>query len=225
MLHTTGNRFLRPAHGEYIAEGIRDSRFVSLDGADHLIWVGPGVAQLLAELEHFITGGTASSLDRTLATMLFTDLVGSTDHLARVGDRAWAELIDTHDLTVRSIVAACRGRIVDTAGDGVFAMFDSPSHGLDAAAKIHEQMSAVGLRVRAGVHIGEIELVNGRARGVAVHTAARVMAQASGIQTLATRMVRDLSVGSLYSFTSVGERTLKGVPEPLELFEVSVPPK
>jgi class 3 adenylate cyclase len=221
VMHRIGNRFTILDHGLFLADHLPHARFVELSGADHLVWIGPDTDRMLDEIETFVTGSTASGgAERVLATILFTDIVGSTEQLTRLGDRAWAELVDTHDLTVRNAVERFQGRVVDTTGDGVFALFDSPSSALRAATRIHEQLRAVGLDVRAGVHTGEIEVIGAAARGVAVHTAARVMSVSGGGRIVASRTVRDLTIGSGFGFTSLGLHELKGLPEPLELFEV-----
>ena len=221
VMHRVGNKFTIVEHGLFLADQLPHARFVELTGADHLVWIGPDTDRMLDEIETFVTGATASGgAERVLATILFTDIVGSTGQLTRLGDRAWAELIDTHDLTVRNAVERFQGRVIDTTGDGVFALFDSPSSALRAAKRIHEQLRAVGLDVRAGVHTGEVEVIGAAARGVAVHTAARIMSASGGGRIVASRTVRDLTIGSGFGFTSLGPHELKGLPEPLELFEV-----
>ena len=221
VMHRVGNRFTVIDHGVFLADHLPQARFVELSGADHLVWIGPDTDRMLDEIETFVTGFSASGgAERVLATILFTDIVGSTQQLTRLGDRAWAELVDTHDLTVRNTVERLRGRVIDTTGDGVFALFDSPSNALAAAKRIQEQLGVVGLAVRAGVHTGEVELIGAAARGVAVHTAARIMSASGGGRIVASRTVRDLTIGSVFRFTSLGAHELKGLPEPLELFEV-----
>lgn len=222
VMHRVENRFTTVDHGLYLTDRLPQARFVELTGADHLVWIGPDTDRMLDEIETFVTGSLASGgAERVLATTLFTDIVGSTEQLTRLGDRAWAELVDTHDLTVRNAVERLQGRVVNTTGDGVFAIFDSPTSALRAAKRIHEQLRAIGLDVRAGVHTGEVEVLGADARGAAVHTAARIMSVSGGGQIVASRTVRDLTVGSGFRFTSLGDHELKGLPEPLELFEVS----
>ena len=222
VLHRTDDRFLPLAHGRYLAERVTGAGFVELDGADHLVWVGPGVDRQLDEIERFVTGDVApTSAERLLATVLFTDIVRSTEQLTTIGDRAWTERIRTHDDICRSAVAANRGTIVKTTGDGILAVFDGPSRALSAALRLQADLAQLGMDVRAGVHTGEIELDGGDVRGVAVHTAARVMAVAHGGQLVASRTVRDLTAGSGYVFEPVGSMQLKGLPEATDLFLVA----
>jgi class 3 adenylate cyclase len=223
VMHRRGDRFLRVDHGQYLADHLADATFVELDGADHLPWTGPDTDRSLDEIEKFVTGdaAVARASDRVLATIVFTDIVGSTEHLGRVGDRRWAELVDAHNALVAGVVRGGNGRIVDTAGDGVFAVFDAPSRGIIAAAAICARVASLGLTVRAGVHTGEVEVVGDAVRGVAVHTAARVMAAATDGGIVVSRTVHDLVSGSGFRFESLGAHELKGLADPIELYAVS----
>lgn len=222
VLHRRSDRFLHLEHGQYLADHLADATFVELDGADHLPWTGPDTERSLDEIETFVTGDAAARpSDRVLATILFTDIVGSTEHLERVGDRRWAELVEAHNAAVSSVVERGSGRVVDTAGDGVFAVFDAPSRGIAAAHAIAARVAALGLVVRAGVHTGEVEIVGDAVRGVAVHTAARVMAVAADGGIVVSRTVRDLVSGSGFRFEPMGARTLKGLADPIDLFAVT----
>jgi class 3 adenylate cyclase len=221
VLHRRDDLFLTVEHGQFLADEIAGARFVELDGADHLVWVGPDTERMLDEIERFVTGSDpGESVDRRLATVLFTDIVGSTEHLVRLGDRKWAELVATHDATAGRIVSGLGGRVVDTAGDGVFAVFDGPSRAIEAAQRIQRDLALLGLSVRAGVHTGEVEIGPGSVRGLAVHLGARIMSCSDGTNVLASRTVRDLTVGSPYVYQPMGVRSLKGIPDGVELFAV-----
>jgi class 3 adenylate cyclase len=221
VLHRRGDRFTPIDHGEYLADHLSDARLVELEGRDHLPWVGPDTDRMLEEIERFVTGTeSAVAADRVLATIVFTDIVGSTEQLAAVGDREWTALVEAHNDAIASIARSRGGRIVDTAGDGAFAVFDGPSRGIEAAAAIRLRLAQLGLTVRAGVHTGEVELLGDAVRGVAVHTAARVMANAANGGVVVSRTVRDLVSGSRFRFRALGPHALKGLPDPVELFEV-----
>ena len=221
VLHTAGDRYLTVPHGRYLADGIAGARFVELAGADHLAWVGPGVDAQLDEIERFVTGGVgAPRTERQLATVLFTDIVRSTEQLAALGDRQWTELLRLHDDIARRAVLRQRGRVVKTTGDGILAVFDGPSRAVAAALQLQHDTARIGVEVRAGLHTGEVELEGDDVRGLAVHVAARVMGAAVGGQLLTSRTVRDLSAGSGHRFEAQGSFELKGLPDPLELFAV-----
>lgn len=224
VLHRRDDRFIPFEHGQFLADGVTDAKLIELAGADHLPWVGPDTDRILREIESFVTGREASSAaDRQLATIMFTDLVGSTEHLGRVGDRDWADLLEAHNAAIAAIVGRNGGRVVDTTGDGVFAVFSAPSRGIEAAVAVVERVAELGLTARAGVHTGEVEMTDDAVRGVAVHTAARVMAQAERGGVVVSRTVRDLVAGSRFRLESLGPRELKGLPDPLEVFEVEIP--
>ena len=205
---------------EYLAEHIPGARLVELPGADHLPWVGePG--PLLGEVEEFLTGvRTAPEPDRVLATILFTDIVGSTALAARLGDREWRELLERHHALVRRQLERFRGQEIDTAGDGFVASFDGPARGIGCAAAIAESVSAIGLSIRAGIHTGEAELVDGKLAGIAVHIAARIAALAEADEVLVSSTVKDLVIGSRVAFEERGAYELKGVPGEWSLFAV-----
>jgi pimeloyl-ACP methyl ester carboxylesterase len=206
---------------EYLAEHIPGARLVELPGADHLPWVGEPEA-VLGEVEEFVTGvRTAPEPDRVLATILFTDIVGSTALAARLGDREWGELIERHHALVRRQLERFRGNEIDTAGDGFVASFDGPARGIRCAAAIAESVSALGLSIRAGLHTGECELVDGKLAGIAVHIAARIAAQAEADEVLVSNTVKDLVIGSRMVFSDRGAHELKGVPGEWRLFAVN----
>ena len=201
-----------PSFGRYIAEHIEGARFVELPGIDNLIWAGDQ-AEVVAEIETFVTGAhTVEPSDRRLATVLFTDIVGSTKRAAEVGDRAWRQLLDRHDGLVRSCVERAGGRLVKTTGDGVLATFDGPGRALEASREISTSAPTLDLHVRAGLHAGEIEVTADDVVGLAVHVAARVSALAGPDEVLVSSTVRDLVFGSGVAFGDRGSRVLKGVP-------------
>ncbi|HET8653280.1 MAG TPA: adenylate/guanylate cyclase domain-containing protein [Gaiellaceae bacterium] len=220
VLHRTGDRDSRPEEGRYIAERIPGAHFVELEGEDHAPWFQTD--QILDEVEEFLTGVRPHpSLDRVLATVLFTDIVGSTERAAALGDRGWADVLGRHDAVVRRQLERFRGREVDTAGDGFLATFDGPARGIACAAAIRDGVRALGLDIRAGLHTGECHLNGNEVRGIAVHTAARVQAAAEPGQVLVTGTVRDLVAGSGLAFEDRGVHELKGVPGEWRLYAVS----
>jgi class 3 adenylate cyclase len=168
---------------------------------------------VLAEIEEFVTGRRSTATgNRVLTTVLFVDLVGSTQRAAEIGDAAWRSLLDQHYQVARALLARFDGRVVDVAGDGVLAVFDGPSRALRCAAAIIEADRPLGLRARAGVHTGEVELVDGAIRGLNVHIASRIAGLAEADEILASSTVRDLTAGSGLRFEERGMQELRGVP-------------
>jgi class 3 adenylate cyclase len=201
-----------------MGEHIPGARVVELPGNDHLPWEGDREA-LLDEIESFLPGvRDEAEPDRVLATLLFTDVVGSTAKAAELGDRAWQDLLTRHDRLVRAHLARFRGREVDMAGDGAFATFDGPARAVRCASAIADGLKALGLEVRAGVHTGEIEQANGSVRGIAVHIGARIAAAARPGEVLVSSTVKDIVAGSGISFKERGEHELDGVPGTWRLF-------
>jgi class 3 adenylate cyclase len=224
VLHRIGDAM--PIEGaRYIAATVPDGALVELPGSDHYWWMGEP-EPLLDAIEEFVTGvAPRGAPDRSLTTLMFTDIVGSTDHLVRVGDRAWREVLNEHDRLTREQVHRHRGNVVDSAGDGFLATFDGPGRAIRCAQAIHHAVTEAGLQVRIGLHTGEVERRGDGVAGLSVHVAARVAALAEGRQTLVSRTVTELVAGAGIGFRSVGTRNLKGVPGQWELFEVgSVPP-
>ncbi len=220
VLHRTGDADSRVEEGRYIAEHIPGARFVELEGDDHLPWIDAD--QILDEIEEFLTGvrrGPAS--DRVLATVLFTDIVGSTDRAAELGDHAWRELLEQHNALVGREIVRHGGIVVDTAGDGVFARFDGPARAVRAAGAIIAAVQTLGLEVRAGVHTGEVELVGDGVAGIAVHVGARISALAGSGEILVSGTVMDLVAGSGLEFVERGSTELRGVPGTWRLYEVA----
>ena len=209
-------------HARFLAAAIPGAELVELEGIDHVPFVGDTDA-LLAELERFVTGSApAAETNRVLATVLFTDIVGSTEKLAELGDDAWRSLLERHHTTIRRQLSRFRGREADTAGDGFLAVFDGPARAIRCAAAIRAAVDDLGLRVRIGLHTGEIETMQGHPAGMAVHIGARIAALAEPDQILVSGTVRDLVVGSDIGFDDVGRRSLKGVPDEWQLYAVRI---
>jgi class 3 adenylate cyclase len=210
VLHRTGDRDSRPEEGRYLAEHIPGARFVELPGEDHLVLLGAD--QIVDEVEEFLTGTRpAREPDRVLATVLFTDIVASTERVAVLGDRGWRELLAAHHAEVRRQLDRFQGREVDTAGDGFLATFDGPARAVRCGYAIRGAVGELGLEIRAGVHTGEVELADGKVTGIAVHTGARVASLAGPGEVLASSTVKDLVAGSGIAFEDRGEHELKGV--------------
>jgi class 3 adenylate cyclase len=189
-------------------------------GVDHVPWVGH-TDDILGEIEEFLTGSRkADAGDRVLATILGTDIVGSTELVARLGDRSWRDLLERHNTLIRRELKRFRGREIDTAGDGFFAAFDGPARAIRCAKAVVEETAGLGVEVRAGLHTGECEVMGDKLTGIAVHTAARVAATASPGEVLVSATVRDLVAGSGITFAERGEHALKGLPDRLRLFAV-----
>jgi class 3 adenylate cyclase len=211
LLYRTHDADVHVDEGRYIAERIPGSTFVELPGADHLMWTGDADA-LLDEVEGFLTGvRRGPDPDRVLATVLFTDVVGSTETATRVGDRAWRSLLERHHQVVRRALARWRGREIDTAGDGFLATFDGPARAIRCAVAASEGIRDLGLQIRAGLHTGEVEIAGGDVRGIAVHIGSRVAGLAGPGEVLVSRTVADLVAGSGIVFAERGEHELKGV--------------
>jgi class 3 adenylate cyclase len=196
---------------------------VELDGDDHVPWLGD-VESIVGEIEEFLTGvRPVAQPDRVLATVLFTDVVGSTETAVRIGDEHWRSVIERHHAIVRSELRRHRGVEIDTAGDGFFARFDGPARAIRCASSIVEGVrDEVGLDVRAGIHTGECELLGDKVTGVAVHTGARVAAHAGAGEVVVSSTVRDLVAGSGIDFRDRGAVTLKGLPGEWQLWSVAL---
>jgi class 3 adenylate cyclase len=212
ILHRDNPDFSPIGHGHYLAEHITGSRFVELAGEDALYWVGD-TGLMLAEIEEFITGVRGGSdSERVLTTIVFTDIVGSTERAALLGDDRWRDLLDNHDIIVRHELQRFAGREVNTAGDGFVATFTSPSAALACADEIVDAIRVLGIEVRVGIHAGEVEVRGADVAGMAVHIGARVAALAGPSEVLVSSTVRDIVTGSRHRFADRGEHALKGVP-------------
>jgi class 3 adenylate cyclase len=220
VLHRTGDAFSPVEQGRYLAEHIPGARLIELPGVDHAGWEGDAEAGSDA-IEEFITGHRpVREPDRVLATVLFTDIVSSTERARQVGDRRWREILDSHDELIKSEVDHFGGRIVKTTGDGALATFDGPARAIRCASTLRQVLP---VPIRAGLHTGEVELRGDDVGGIAVHIGARVAAVAGAGEVLVSRTVKDLVAGSGILFTDRGTFTLKGVPDEWQLYAVSSP--
>jgi pimeloyl-ACP methyl ester carboxylesterase/class 3 adenylate cyclase len=221
VIHRTDDALVEVGHGRYLAEHIPGAKYVELEGGDHWPWFGDTDA-VVEEVEEFLTGMRhVGPSDRVLATVMFTDIVDSTGHVARLGDDAWRKLLDQHDTVTSRQIERFRGRQLKQTGDGVLATFDGPARAVQCAQAIQEATRAIGMDVRAGVHSGECELRGDDIGGLAVHIAARVADAAGPGQVLVSSTVKDLAAGSSLDFIDIGVRELKGVPGEWRLYEVS----
>jgi class 3 adenylate cyclase len=219
VTHRVGDQVEPIECARELVNQIPGARLVELPGTDNHAFAGD-VAQLLDAVERFLASvrDEEVDVDRVLATVLFTDMVGSTETAARIGDRAWRELVVAHDQRVRTLLGRYRGREVDRAGDGFFALFDGPARAVRCALAIGDALEPLGVTVRAGVHTGEVELDGAGVRGIAVNIGARVAASAGTGEVLVSSTVKDLVAGSGLGFESRGHHALKGIPDEWELF-------
>jgi class 3 adenylate cyclase len=218
VVHCTDD-FMSVEAARYIADHVPDARFVEIAGPDHLPFVGPRSGEYLEVIERFLTGRpTRNGTDQNLMTVLFTDVVGSTEQASRLGDRAWRDLIERHDVVVRDQLERFEGREVKTIGDGVLAAFDGPERAVRAAHAIREGVGELGLEVRTGLHTGPCELSGDDLVGLTVNIAARIADLARPGEVLVSDVVRKLAAGSVLTFASRGTYTLKGVPGRWKLF-------
>lgn len=210
VLHRTEDPVCHVENARWLARAIEGSRYLELPGNDHVPWADQD--EILAETQEFLTGvREPAEPDRVLATVLFTDIVGSTEHAQALGDRSWRDLLERHHAVVRNELTRFRGREIDTAGDGFFAAFDGPARAIRCALAIRGAASELGLELRAGLHTGECELLGEKIAGIAVHTGARVAARAGPNEVLVSGTVRDLVSGSGIAFEDRGEHELKGI--------------
>lgn len=221
VIHRTGDVTINVEGGRYLAEHIPNARYIELPGVDHPPWVGDNADQIADVIEKFLTGSTAAvPVDRVLATVLFTDIVGSTEKAATLGDRRWRDLLDAHHATIRRNLARFRGHEVKTTGDGILATFDGPARGVRCACAIADEVRPLGIEIRAGLHTGECEMTDEGVGGIAVHIGARVAALAGAGEVLVSSTVKDLVAGSGLRFGDRGTQLLKGVPGEWHVFAV-----
>lgn len=220
IVHRTGDRLTFVEQGRYLAERIPGARLAELPGDDHMPFLDSD--QIIDEVEEFLTGTRqVAETDRVLATVLFTDIAGSTERAAALGDRRWRDVLAGYYGTARRELARFRGREVDTAGDGLFAAFDGPARAVRCAEAISAGVRSLGIEVRAGLHTGECEMIGDKVGGIAVHIGARVASLARPGEVLVSNTVKDLVAGSGLTFTERGVHALKGVPGEWPLFAVT----
>jgi class 3 adenylate cyclase len=220
VIHRTGDLHVPVGHGRDLAARIPDAKYVELAGDDHFPWIGDADA-VLGEIEEFISGERSlAETDRILATILFTDIVGSTERAVALGDDGWKRLLDQHDDVVRRQLNRFQGREVNTTGDGFLAVFDGPTRAVRCAAAIRDAARSIGIDLRVGVHTGECVARGDDVGGIAVHIAARVGAEARPGEVLVSQTVKDLVAGSGFEFGDRGRARLKGVPGEWHLYEV-----
>ena len=222
VIHRSGNLHHRVAFGRYLAERIAGSEYVELDGADSYPFHAGDFSELLDKVEEFLTGEPQRHrTDRTLATVLFTDIVGSTDKAAEVGDEQWLDLLQVHDRLTAEHIERFRGERIEHTGDGILATFDGPTRAVTCGIRLSRAVQRLGIDIRVGMHTGEIEKRNGQVGGIAVHIAARVMSRAQDGGVAVSSTVKDLVTGSGFSFRSTGTHQLKGVPGQWAIYEVA----
>ncbi len=220
VLHRLDDQAIEIEHGRYIAQHIPGARLVELSGDDHLWWVGDSES-IVNEIQEFLTGERpVVEPDRVLATVLFTDIVDSTKRAAEMGDRRWRDLLDRHNTVMHTEIDRFKGRVVKSTGDGFLATFDGPARAIHCALAASEEARRLGIEIRSGLHTGEVELIDGDVGGIAVHTAARVLAEASASEVWTSRTVKDLVAGSKFKFSERGTYNFKGVPGDWQLFTV-----
>ncbi len=217
------NLWLSPVEqGRYLAEHIPNAKYVEFEGSDSFIYLGDS-EPIFAEIEEFVTGAKhAADPDRVLATVVFTDIVQSTDRAVAMGDHRWSQLLDEHDDVVARHLDKYRGRLVKTTGDGLLATFDGPARAIYGAGAIRDDLHHLGIEIRSGLHTGEVEVRGDDVGGIGVHIGARVMSIAKAGQLVVSSTVKDLVAGSGINFADLGPHTLKGVPDEWRLFEVLV---
>ncbi len=221
IMHRTGDRAVAVGASRFMAERIPGAKLVEYPGDDHIPWTSDAEA-VLGDIEEFVTGARhAPEPDRVLATVMFVDIVKSTERAAAIGDRKWRELLGDFYGTVRRNLERYRGREVDTAGDGFFGTFDGPARAVRCAQGISNDVSSLGIAVRAGVHTGEVEVIGGKVGGIAVHIGARVAGEAGPGEVIVSNTVKDLVAGSGLQFEDRGLHSLKGVPGEWRLYRAA----
>jgi pimeloyl-ACP methyl ester carboxylesterase len=219
ILHAVEDRVCHVENARWFARNIPGARYVELPGGDHLAFFEPDA--ILAEIRGFLTGQREAAVPETsLVSLLFVDVVGSTERAAELGDRRWADLLTRYHAVVRDEIAQYRGREIDTAGDGFFVAFDGPARAIRCAVSIGAAVRAIGLEVRCGIHVGEIGFAGGKPVGLSVHVGARIGSLAGPGEVLVSGTVKDLVAGSGLAFTDRGTQALKGVPDEWRIFAV-----
>jgi pimeloyl-ACP methyl ester carboxylesterase len=224
VLHRSGDVMIPVEHGREMAAQILNAKYIEYPGKDHAFW-SEDIDSVVGDIEEFVTGhreSAASDLERVLATVLFTDIVDSTRSAAEKGDQAWRRLLDGHDQLAKQMVDKHRGTLIKSTGDGILATFDGPGRAVRCALALGTASGQIGLPLRAGLHTGEIEIRGRDIGGIAVHAAARVMAQSQSSEVLVSRVVTDLVAGAGLKFSERGSHELKGLPGKWELFAASL---
>ena len=220
VLHRRGDRHVLSGHVRYLAERIPHARLVEFEGDDH-VWFAGNSDRVIDEVQEFLTGERATApINRVLATVLFTDIVGSTERAATVGDEAWTTTIQMHKRIVERQVGRARGEVVKFTGDGALAIFDGPARAITCACAIRDAVQALGLPIRAGLHTGEVETIDGDVYGIAVHIAARIAALAGPGEVLVSGVIPPLVLGSKIKFNDRRSHELRGLPGPWAVFAV-----
>ena len=220
LLHRRGDRHVGSGHVRYLAERIPKARLVEFDGDDH-VWFAGSSDRVLDEIESAVTGARpAAPTNRVLSTVLFTDIVGSTERAEALGDEAWTAALDVHNGVVERYVASARGDVIKFTGDGALATFDGPARAITCACAIRDAVADLGLNIRAGLHTGEVEMIDHDVHGIAVHIAARIMALAGPGEVLVSGAIPPLVLGSRIVFDDRGSHALKGVRDPWPVLAV-----
>ena len=220
LLHRRGDRHVSGGHADYLAEHIPHARLVEFDGDDS-VWFAGDSGRVLDEIESFVTGAIAATpSNRVLSTVLFTDIVGSTERAEALGDEAWTAALDLHNDVVKRYVASARGDVIKFTGDGALATFDGPARAINCARAIRDAVQDLGFNIRAGLHTGEVEMVDHDVHGIAVHIAARIMALAGPGEVLVSGAIPPLVLGSRIAFDDRGNHVLKGVSVPWPVLAV-----
>ena len=220
VLQRTGDLIVPASQARYVSEHIPGARYVELEGDDHLPIAGDSDA-VLDEVEEFVTGSRPMPKpDRILATVLFTDIVDSTTHQARLGDREWKRLLEAHHAIMRRNLTRFGGREQDTAGDGFYVIFDGPARAIECARSAIADLGPLGVEIRAGVHTGDCETADGKCAGLAVSIGARVMSRAGPSEILVSQTVKDLTAGGDLGFEDAGDHELKGIADRWRLYRV-----
>lgn len=218
ILHTVGDQICHVENARFLAKEIPNAKYVELPGADHVPWFEPD--RVLNEIREFLTGHRVALVpDRVLATVLFTDIVGSTERASAMGDASWRQLLDLHNAVLRAELKRFRGVEVNTAGDGFLSTFDGPARAIQCAKEIGRQLHQHGIEIRAGIHTGEVERLADDIAGIAVHIGARIAGRAEANEVLVSGTVRDLVAGSGLEFSDRGKHQLKGVPGEWQVYE------
>ena len=223
VIHRTQDKAVNVEGGRDVAAHIPGARLVELPGTDHIFYVGESAEKISEAIEEFLTGSRAPvPVDRVLATVLFTDIVASTETAASLGDQRWRDLLEHHHAVIRRNLARFRGHEIKTTGDGFLATFDGPARGVQCAHAIVQEIKSLGIEVRAGLHTGECEIIGDDVGGIAVHIGARVASLANAGEVLVSSTVKDLVAGSGLRFDERGTYPLKGIPGEWRIFTAAV---